>query len=165
MSEAILDAGPLIHLAELDALDVLSDFTSLYVPDAVWDEVTNYQSRALEHPKLKIKRLNASISSIALMALAQALTLDKGEIEALALLEGNPQALFLTDDTAARLAAIQRGYTVHGKIGLLVRSVRQGLRTHQEVLALLNGLPQHSTLHIRPQLLDAIIKQLQDEWS
>lgn len=33
--EAVLDAGPLIHLAELDALDALSDF-DLRVPDAIW---------------------------------------------------------------------------------------------------------------------------------
>jgi len=87
MSEAILDAGPLIHLAELDALDILSDFTSLYVPDAVWEEVTNYQPQALEHLKFKLKRVNASSKSIALTTVAQVLTLDKGEIEALALNE------------------------------------------------------------------------------
>jgi len=32
MSEAVLDAGPLIHLAELDALDALVDFSALFIP-------------------------------------------------------------------------------------------------------------------------------------
>lgn len=35
MSEAVLDAGLLIHLAELDALDTLVDFSALFVPMAV----------------------------------------------------------------------------------------------------------------------------------
>lgn len=39
MSEAVLDAGPLIHLAELDALDTLVDFSALFVPMAVKEEV------------------------------------------------------------------------------------------------------------------------------
>jgi hypothetical protein len=34
MSEAVLDAGPLIHLAELEALDTLMDFSALFVPMA-----------------------------------------------------------------------------------------------------------------------------------
>jgi hypothetical protein len=42
MTEAVLDAGPLIHLAELDALDVLCDFSSLLVPEAVWFEVEHH---------------------------------------------------------------------------------------------------------------------------
>jgi hypothetical protein len=32
MSEAVLDAGPLIHLAELEALDTLIDFSAAICP-------------------------------------------------------------------------------------------------------------------------------------
>jgi len=39
MSEAVLDAGPLIHLAELEALDTLMDFSALFVPMTVKEEV------------------------------------------------------------------------------------------------------------------------------
>ena|GEM_PF-6476026 len=47
MTEAVLDAGPLIHLAELDALDVLCDFSSLLVPEAVWFEVEHHFPEAI----------------------------------------------------------------------------------------------------------------------
>jgi hypothetical protein len=47
MTEAVLDAGPLIHLAELDAPDVLCDFSSLLVPEAVWFEVEHHFPEAL----------------------------------------------------------------------------------------------------------------------
>jgi len=164
MTEAILDAGPLIHLAELDALDVLSDLEILRIPAAVWEEVANHQPKALKFPGLPLQRVVAPVPSAALQTLAQALALDRGEVEALSLLEIYPRAWFLTDDAAARLVAEQRGCEAHGTIGLLIRSVRRGQRPAHEVLDLLRSLPQKSTLHVRPALLDAIIQQLEIEW-
>jgi hypothetical protein len=35
----IADAGPIIHLDELGCLDLLADFGSIIVPEAVWLEV------------------------------------------------------------------------------------------------------------------------------
>ena len=164
MTEAILDAGPLIHLAELAALDVLSDLEILRVPPAVWEEVASHQPKALEFPGLPLQQVAAPVPSAALQTLAQALALDRGEVEALSLLEMYPHAWFLTDDAAARLVAEQRGYEAHGTIGLLIRSVRQGQRSAHEVLKLLRSLPQKSTLHVRSALLEAIIQQLEGEW-
>ena len=50
MSDAVLDVGPLIHLAELDALDTLMDFSALFVPVVVQEEVECHQPYALTHP-------------------------------------------------------------------------------------------------------------------
>jgi len=36
---AVADAGPLIHLFEIDCLPILSIFDSLHIPEAVWSEV------------------------------------------------------------------------------------------------------------------------------
>ena len=36
---AVSDAGPLIHLAEIDSLELLSTFDTLLVPEAVYNEV------------------------------------------------------------------------------------------------------------------------------
>jgi len=46
-------------------------------------------------------------------------SLDAGESEALALMEKNPNAIFLTDDASARLVAEQMGFRTHGTIGVL----------------------------------------------
>ena len=35
---AIADSGPIIHLAEISCLSILSIFEELHVPDAVWAE-------------------------------------------------------------------------------------------------------------------------------
>jgi predicted nucleic acid-binding protein len=96
--------------------------------------------------------------------LVQALSLDAGEQAALALMRQRPEAILLTDDAAARLAAEQLGMRVHGTIGILLRAIRRGQRTPEEVLALLRAMPQQSTLHIRPDLLSAIIARVQREF-
>lgn len=164
MSKAVLDAGPLIHLAELKALDVLLDFETLLLPKKVGNEVASHHRSALKYPGLKLTRVKAPAISTDLMILAQAFSLDQGEIEALALMELLPTLIFLTDDAAARLAAEQRGYKSHGTVGLLIRSVRIGRRTPNNVLELLRDISSRSTLHIRPALMNEIIQRLEREW-
>lgn len=164
MSEAVLDAGPLIHLAELEALDTLMDFSALFVPLAVREEVERHQLSALKHPDLLLQQAFAPLPSPSLMAMYRALALDKGEIEALSLMDLHPKAILLTDDSAARLAAEHRGIKAHGTIGILIRSVREGHRTEREAIDLLRGLRSRSTLYIRPSLLAEIIQALEKEW-
>jgi hypothetical protein len=38
-TEAVCDARPLIHLDEMDSLDLLADFGAVMVPEAVWAKV------------------------------------------------------------------------------------------------------------------------------
>jgi predicted nucleic acid-binding protein len=109
------------------------------------------------------RRSIARPSSLALSVLGAALLLDSGELEALALMSGVTKALFLTDDAAARLAAEQFGYRVHGTIGVLLRAIRQGRLPPSEVVSRLQGIPKRSTLHIRPALLDEIVQQVKRE--
>jgi predicted nucleic acid-binding protein len=67
--------------------------------------------------------------------LVRAYSLDAGEQAALALTREHPQAILLTDDAAARLAAEQLGMRVHGTLGILLRSIRRGQRTPEQILA------------------------------
>jgi hypothetical protein len=53
MSEAVLDAGPLIHLAELDALDTLMDFSALFIPMVVQEEVECHRIKVLDFGSMK----------------------------------------------------------------------------------------------------------------
>ena len=70
--------------------------------------------------------------------------------------------MFLTDDSAARFAAEAQGLQVHGTVGLIVRAVRRGLRSRSEVLALLSGIPERSSLHLARRLLDEVIAKMAD---
>ena len=119
----IADAGPLIHLDELGCLDLLFDFPKVWIPEAVWREVETHRPIALAD--LPFIRVEAGPLDPRVATLARTLTLHHGEREALTLTARFPDALFLTDDTAARLAAQTFTQRVHGTLGLLVRAIRR----------------------------------------
>jgi predicted nucleic acid-binding protein len=160
----VCDAGPVIHLDELNCLTLLTDFDEVLVPEQVWQEVIRYRPGAFEIPGADFQKVDVSISTaIPLQSLARSLPLDYGEQAALTLMETHPEAIFLTDDAAARLAAVTLGYKVHGTIGILIRAIRRGQKTRDEVVAILRDLPVRSTLHIRRGLLTDIIAQLEKQ--
>lgn len=161
----VCDAGPLIHLAELDCLDLLGDFNEVLVPDAVWHEVMKHRPSALDRSELNLIRVAPSHARVnpVLRGLTETMNLHRGEQEALSLAVKHPEALMLTDDTAARLAAGSMGIEVHGTIGLLVRSIRCGQRTKAQALELLRAIPEKSTLHLKRSLLEDIIRQVERE--
>lgn len=163
-SLVVCDAGPLIHLDEVGCLDLLSDFSEVLVPGAVWREVLQHRPSALNHPAVNLRRVLPSLPEPpALEALAQVLTLHTGELEALRVaLEVGP-GMLLTDDTAARLAAGNLGIPTHGTIGILVRAIRRQQRTKPEILTILSTLPARSTLHLKRSLLDAVILEVEKQ--
>jgi predicted nucleic acid-binding protein len=160
----VSDAGPLIHLDELGCLDLLADFSSVLVPEAVWREVHIHRPSALIHAGVNLIRVSLSSNpkAASLEALARVLVLHTGELEALRVALEHRQCLLLTDDTAARLAAGTLGITARGTIGVVVRSIRRRRRTAEQVLEVLRSLPQKSTLHLKRSLLDAVIKEVEN---
>ena len=160
----VADAGPLIHLDELAALDVLSDYAAVFVPNAVWLEVQHHRPQALQQPIVQLIRQLPPPPSAKVNAMTAIYTLHCGEREALALCLDQSINILLTDDTAARLAAKSLSIITHGTLGLLIRSARQQLRTQTEVLTLLAAIPQQTILHIRPSLLEDVISKVKDEW-
>jgi predicted nucleic acid-binding protein len=158
----VSDAGPLIHLDEIGCLPLLSDFTKVLVPDAVWIEVTRHRPAALAHQAVPLVRVTLSMPTPPQFAeLARLFSLHQGEVEALQLASQQPIEFLLTDDTAARLAARQIGVAVHGTIGVLLRSIRSRQRTATEVVEILSSLPAKSTLHLKKSLLDEIVRNVE----
>jgi predicted nucleic acid-binding protein len=159
--DVVCDAGPLIHLDELGCLDLLADFRSVLVPEQVWQEVERHQPDALRQCEIAFQMVPVIVSTeVAFQTLVRAMALAMGEQAALSLMVHHPQAVLLTDDAAARLAAVTLGCKVHGTIGILLRAVRRQQRTRGDILTILHHLPEHSTLHIRPSLLHEIIDKL-----
>lgn len=158
----VSDAGPLIHLDQLACLDLLQDLGPLLIPREVWAEAVKYRPRLDlgDLPTAQIVDVAAEPSA-RLLALIVALGLDTGESVALALVESLPARSFLCDDAAARLAAESLGFTVHGTIGILLRSVRVAARTPQQVLAILQDLPRRSSLYVSHRLLETVIREVE----
>lgn len=158
----VCDAGPLIHLDELGCLELLSDFARVLLPASVWDEVSRHRPGALASPRVTPERSTAEAPLTAELAGLQRLfALHGAELDALRLAREVSADLFLTDDTAARLAARQLSLPVHGTIGIVVRAIRREQKSKDEVLSILRSLPTVSTLHIRQTFLEEIIGEVE----
>jgi predicted nucleic acid-binding protein len=159
--DVVCDAGPLIHLDELGCLDLLADFRAVFVPEQVQREVEHRRTSIFQPSKIPFQLVPVrKPEDPAFWALVRALALDLGEQAALSFMMHYPDAIFLTDDAAARLAGEGLGYRVHGTIGILLRAIRRQQRTVQEIEAILRALPTRSSLHIRSALLEEIIAQI-----
>jgi len=162
----ICDSGPIIHLDELNCLHLFTDFQEILIPDTIQKEI--HRPRRLDFGKLCIPFVvlpKAIPSSDLLLTLCKIFLLDAGEIEALALMEKNPEAIFLTDDASARIVAEQMGFKVHGTIGVLIRSIRRKQMQPEEVLQLLKELPEKTTLFIKRSLIDEMILKIKKEFN
>jgi predicted nucleic acid-binding protein len=143
-------------------LDLLHDFPLVLVPDAVWSEVERHRPGVFTNPAPSLPRVAPQHPlGPALVAASRLFPLHAGETQALAVASEQGADLLLTDDTDARLAATQLGHRVHGTLGILVRAVRRRLRSSAEVAALLRAIPDRSTLHIRPALLDEMVREVE----
>ena len=124
-TELIINTGPLITLAKIDALTVVGQLPFRFIsPQEVHKELRagealGYLPVAPEW--LEIKPLSASIASMVLA------TLDLGESAVIQLaLEWNAQWVCI-DEWKARRAALSVGLDVVGVLGLLARAKAVGL--------------------------------------
>lgn len=160
----VCDAGPLIHLDELDCLDLLSDFSKIFIPDAVLQEIKFHRPQVLQNSQFSFEQITINqIQHIELETLIASLSLHEGEQEALAYILTTPDSILITDDSTARLAAITLKLKVHGTIGIIIRAVRRKQKTITEVIDIIRSIPLKSSLHIKPSLLNKILQQLKDD--
>lgn len=164
-SIAVCDTGPLIHLDELESLSLLSDF-QVWVPKGVWKEVELHRPAVLKQTDIPLILKTSSLETAkpTLKTISSTLDLDIGELEALSLMDLVPKGLFFTDDAAARLAAQQLGYKVHGTIGILIRAIRRKKLIPADAIDRLKAIPSQSSLYIRPSLLQEIIELLEKQF-
>lgn len=161
----ICDAGPVIHLDELECLGLLGDFQQVFLPFTVWKEIGKYRPKSINRQDLPLLKSPYKIPVDGqLFTMCRVFALHAGEIEALALMERNPKAIFLTDDCAARLVGERMGFKVHGTIGILIRSIRRAQMKPKEVLDILKQIPARSSLHIKPSLLEEIMLKIRKEF-
>lgn len=157
----VCDAGPLIHLDELDCLELLADFHEILVADAVWQEVAQHRPPALQVSSLALRRLSRRTPGPTLKALAEIFTLHRGELEALDIARSTENSLLLTDDIAARLAARTLQIPVHGSVGIVIRAIRRRQKSKAEVLELPKAIPFRTSLFIKPRLLAELIREVE----
>ena len=157
----VCDAGPVLHLDELDCLHLLNDFSKVILPDIVVTEVFRHRNVYLDTlNNMKVEAFNLSDLEEPLKTMCRMFALDAGEIGTLFVASRYNGLTVLTDDAAARLVAQRCQFNVHGTIGVIIRSIRMGSLTPEKVVSILQTIPEKSTLYIKPALLEKVISEV-----
>ena len=164
IQNVILDAGPIIHLDEINSLHLLLDFKRLILPDAVWREVEYHRPSVFKHKDVNFEKVNVVLGED-ILSVCRLFCLDTGELEAIALCSQYPDSILLTDDASARLVTKTLGIRAYGTIGVLLRAIRRRRQiTPHEAIGKLEEIPLKSTLFIRRSLLREIIEEVKREF-
>lgn len=153
MIVAVADAGPLIHLDEIDSLELLSVVDEVLIPQTVYDELEGGTvPSALDEIEYELVEADATESSV---------DLDPGETAALAV-ASERSAILLTDDLAARDAAKDLGVDVHGSVGVLVLAFSRGKLSKSEAVDLMRALQTETSLFITDAVVERGIALLEE---
>ncbi len=132
MAIIISDAGPLIALAQINALHLLDQlFGQVQIPDVVMQEClakqgadTEIIQQAIEDNRLNVINVNVEHEFPR--------TLGKGECAAMQLALKNDQSLLIIDDQLARRYAIRLKLNFIGTVKILTLAERKGVISSAE---------------------------------
>ncbi|WP_224338257.1 nucleic acid-binding protein [Haloprofundus halobius] len=150
---AVADAGPIIHLDEIDALALLSTVDKLLIPQTVYQELeAGTVPPALESIEYELVETDTTTLDV---------DLDPGETAALAV-ASERAAVLLTDDLAARDTANDHDVEVHGSIGVLVLAYSRGELKKTEAAKLMRALQTETSLFITDAVVERGISLLDE---
>ena len=152
---AVSDAGPLIHLAEIDSLELLATFDTLLVPEIVYEEVDN-GGVPDGLPDLSYELVEADESRV------ETGELDAGERAAIAVAEERGVVL-LTDDLAARDATSDTGVEVRGSIGIVALGYGRGLLDRNEAASRMRALQRETSLFVTEAVVERGVQMLDEQ--
>lgn len=158
--EAVADAGPLIHLHEIGQISLLNLFVAVHVPAIVWREATE-SGRVPEEALLGVSVVRRQAPALGDWRNGERLShLHGGEREALRLSEELGIPLLLTDDLAAREAAVGVGVTPVGSVGIIAKSHVAGMIDLAEAERALRELQETSSLFVSRAIVEGAIRAL-----
>lgn len=161
--EVVADAGPLIHLAEINRLPLFQIFDKVHIPNAVWQETVgaNRLTKSRLEQSMPLKQHIIPLSNVQEYANLAALGhLHAGEKEALFLCATTKTPTILTDDLAVRTSAKKLGFQPVGSLGIIVRAYHyEQIRLAQAVTSL-EALYTTSSLFVTRAIVDLAIEQL-----
>jgi len=116
------DSSALIALAIIDKLELLEKlYKNLYIPQAVYDEVTEIGRPQSDKLKLflgnRVKTVELKITKLGL---------GLGELEAITLYKNLNADVLLIDDNRAKKYAILNDIKVIGSLGILIKAKKEG---------------------------------------
>jgi predicted nucleic acid-binding protein len=137
----VCDTGPLLHLTEANALELVALAGKVHIPESVDAEMSRHVvTWAAEKPTwVRVERL-ARPYEVEAEAWGKAGLLDPGEAQAIALARQMNADWLLTDDAPARLVAQALSIEVHGSLGIVLWAGATDHLTRVEAESLLDRL-------------------------
>jgi len=156
---AVSDTGPLIHLAEVGCLPLLSIFEALHIPEGVWREAD--RPATIREGLRFARRHSLEPQDTESFTVQHGLEkLQAGERESLLLCSRLSVQVLLTDDLAVRRAAKGLGLTPVGSLGIIARAHRMGQITREAAERHLRELYSVSSLFVTQTIVDLAIEGL-----
>jgi len=160
-NKVISDTGPLIHLSEIDLIKALDAFKEIYIPEEVNNELKRNRIDKNVFNNVKIANLGPKFKDVAEI-MVNKFSLDLGEAQAIALSLQEKADYFLTDDLGARTVANAHNIEAHGTVGIILRAFREKIINKKLALEKINELYTSSSLFITRDLINQIIKSINE---
>lgn len=160
IKSAVFDTGPLIHLNEINNLELLDLFEKILIPNEVLEELGLQIKKHIKLSKnINLKLLNAKNKNISKYILEQ-YNLDLGESACIALCKQENIKLFFTDDLDAREIAKSMGINVHGTLAIITRCLKEKIINKKETIKIVNELYEKSSLYLTKDLKNWIDNEI-----
>jgi len=153
VSEAISDTGPILHLAEIGALSVLTIFNRVLVSNLVNEELRRYgidlvvEGQRWSGLTFEVKTIGQERVTELLRELT-AFKLHRADASIIALADDLEIRPVLTDDMELRKALESKGHEAVGSIGVAVRAYKLEKLTRESLEDLIDDLFSLSSLHL-----------------
>ena len=158
-NRVVSDTGPIIHLSEINLVKVFDIFSEVVIPEEVERELKNNKISIFK--KIKILKLLPDFKD-KVKVLTNQENLDLGESFAIVLAIQEKVDFFLTDDLEARNVAIKYNLQVHGTIGIILRAFRERIIDKKIAIEKVNELYTKSSLFITKDLVDIVLKAIEE---
>ncbi len=150
ISVAVLDTGPLIHLGQIAAFEVLDVIREPKVTESVVRELRGEGSLPVRCRKVALDGRGKDFAEF----LVQRHGLGPGESSAIALAKQEGVRLIFMDDLEAREVARQLDLDPRGTLAMIARAYQEGVVSRKDALAFLGDLHTKSTLYLTADLVE-----------
>jgi predicted nucleic acid-binding protein len=161
----VADAGPLIALGKIGAVSLLRQvFTDVLIPSAVHEEVVSSggggalpDAVAIDLAVHRGELTVVPVLDVALPTDLAALSLGRGEKQAIYLTLRERTDLLLMDDAEARAAAAALGLRVKGTLGIIVEAVRAAVMKPDDAERLVQIIQARDDIWIKESVCQAVL--------
>lgn len=161
IKEAVFDAGPFIHLSEINRLELTRVISTILTTEYILRECEYLRNSIRKFDHIQEKPLKSKSNDFA-KYLVNKYTINFGEATGISLCKQENIKLFFTDDLEARDVANQLGFEAHGTLAVILRVFKEKILPKKDAIELIEKLYHESSLYLSKDLKDWTIEELKN---